>query len=222
MQAHAARAADSDITFADPAAFRSFEQELQRAAGQGAGATSPQVIDETVPSRVPAQHAASSGGIPGWVWVGGFALVAFLVLRAVMRRAANAIARRGAAAAMPARASYPMQTGNGFTARATAQATTTARRPAARRCAPAFAAAGGASRPACWPRSTSKAGARTRTSRATTATSSQNWDNGQGAAASDLENRPVDFGGGGDWGGDAIASGGGFDAGGGGGDGGGW
>ena len=34
------------------------------------------------------------------------------------------------------------------------------------------------------------------------------WDNGSGQAATDLENRPIDFGNGNDWGGDAGGGGG--------------
>ena len=202
-QAHAARAADSDITFADPASFRAFEQELQRAAGQGAGAASPQVIDETQPARVPAQHASS--GVPGWVWAGGFALLAFFVLRAVMRRASAAMGG-GTGGGYVRQGSYPMPN-NGYTPGYGYNNGPTAGGSALRT---GLAAAGGLA--AGMLAEKYLEGRREDEYRDNP---NQNWDDGQRAAADDLANRPVDIGGG-DWGGDA-SSGGGFDPGGGGG-----
>ncbi len=213
-QARAAREADPAIGFADPATFRGFEQELQRAAGQGAAGTSPQVIDETLPARVPAQHAqAASSGVPGWVWVGGFALVAFLLLRAVMRRAANAV---GGAGGYVRQGSYPMSN-NGYTPGYGYSNGPTAGGSALRT---GLAAAGGLAAGMLAEKYLEGRREDDYNRGNYGNDTPQNWDNGQASAASDLENRPVDIGGG-DWGG-GSSDGGGFDPGGGGGSDGGW
>ncbi len=207
VQARAARAADPAIGFVDPAKFSRFEQELQQAQGQGGGGLAPQVDDRTAaPSHAP----AASTGIPGWVWAGGFAVVAFLVLRAVMRRVGGA----GSGGGYVRQGTYPMPNNgygpgagygynNGPVGGGGALRT-------------GLAAAGGLA-------AGMLAEKYLEGRREEGGSGPSNWDNGQGNAANELENRPVDFGNGGGWDAGSSSDGGGFDAGGGGGsDGGGW
>ena len=78
-QAHAAQGIDPSITFTDAQKFREFEQEVQRAQGLG------QPHAQQAYGTAPVQRA--SAGVPGWVWVLGIAIIGFLILRAVTRRA---------------------------------------------------------------------------------------------------------------------------------------
>ena len=83
-QANEAQRLDPALGFTDPQRFRNFEQLLQRE--QRGGAAAPRVVDRTGLAPTPAV-AHAGGGVPGWVWVGGLALVIFLVWRMVSRRA---------------------------------------------------------------------------------------------------------------------------------------
>jgi len=204
-QARTARELDPAIGFTDPARFRSFEQELQRAQGQ---AGSPQVIDETAPPPR-AAPARASGGVPGWVWAAGFAVVAFLVLRAVMRRTAS-----GASGGYVRQGSYPVNAGAGYGPGYGYNNGPTAGGSALRT---GLAAAGGV---AAGMMLEKYLDGRNEDERRDNGSYPANWDNGQSSAANDLENRSVDFGNGGGW--DAGGSSDSFDAGGGGGGDGGW
>lgn len=99
-ETHLVRELDPNLSFdKNPDTFRKFEREVDRAAAGPVATTSVQPQATTATREVPAPavpvHAASSG-IPGWVWVGGIALVLFLVFRAVSRRAiANNMAGTG-------------------------------------------------------------------------------------------------------------------------------
>src|SRR6185436_21111955 len=88
-QAGEAQRIDPSLGFTDPQRFRNFEQLLQR---EQRGAASPRALDRT--GLAPAPAAREAGGMPGWVWGVGFAIVAMLVWRMV--------SRRSAARAMPA------------------------------------------------------------------------------------------------------------------------
>ena len=87
-QARQARELDPALSFTtDPEKFKSFERLLERE--QAGPAVAPQA---TVPTphvnAAPAiPREAPSSGVPGWVWVGGFAILAFVIFRAVSRRA---------------------------------------------------------------------------------------------------------------------------------------
>src|SRR6201996_1527383 len=111
-QARRARELDPALSFEkDPEKFRSFERELQRA--QGVPSAGTQVAPQASPAPVnmaPAvpKREPSSGGIPGWVWVGGLALVAFLIFRAVSRRE---IANNMAAGGYAPQGGYGVQPG---------------------------------------------------------------------------------------------------------------
>ena len=97
-QARRARELDPALSFTtDPEKFKSFERLLERE--QAGPAVTPQAtVPATRVNTAPAipQQAASSSGIPGWVWVGGFAILAFVIFRAISRRAvANNMATAG-------------------------------------------------------------------------------------------------------------------------------
>ena len=96
-EAHQAQDIDPSLKFAgDPQKFRTFEGELAREQARPAAAptVAPMRIDAPMAPAVPVQ--AASSGIPGWVWIGGVAVVLFLVFRAVSRRAvANNLAGAG-------------------------------------------------------------------------------------------------------------------------------
>ena len=103
---------DPSLKFAgDPAKFRTFQGELSRELARPAAApgVAPTRVDASpMAPAVPVQ--AASSGIPGWVWVGGLALIAFLIFRAVSRRAiANNLA--GGGFAPQAQGGYGMQPG---------------------------------------------------------------------------------------------------------------
>jgi len=95
-EAHQARDIDPTLKFAgDPQRFRTFEGELAREQARPAAAVTPMRVD--APQMAPAVPVQAAGsGIPGWVWVGGIALVLFLIFRSVSRRAvANNLAGGG-------------------------------------------------------------------------------------------------------------------------------
>ena len=201
-QAHAAQGIDPAITFTDAQKFREFEQEVQRA--QGLGQPRAQQSYGAAPAALPVQRA--SAGVPGWVWVVGIAIIGFLILRAVTRRAQMAspvytggqTVYPGGTGGYGAGPGYgvggmpmgaPMggsgvSTGlaavGGLAAGMVAEHLLEERREGERY----------ADNPGNYP-------------------AQGNWnDGGAAAAASDLENRPVDFGNdtGGGWGGDSSSS----------------
>jgi hypothetical protein len=95
-QARQARELDPALSFTkDPEKFRSFERELQRT--QAPPAATPHNPSPDRVNMAPANaQPTSGGGIPGWVWIGGLAVVGFLIFRAVSRRAvANNMAAGG-------------------------------------------------------------------------------------------------------------------------------
>jgi hypothetical protein len=202
-QARAAREIDPAIGFTDPAKFRSFEQELQRANGQ--------VIDQTG-GAAPSSHVApqrATGGVPGWVWAGGLAIVAFFVLRAVMRRASGGVGGGNNGGGFMRQGGYPVPNngygqGGGYGYNNGPSMGGGAMRTG-------LAAAGGLAAGML-----AEKYLEGRREDGAAGNAGANWDNGQSSAANDLENRSVDFGNGGGW--DAGGSdGGGFDPGGGGG-----
>ncbi len=94
------RELDPNLTFdKNPDTFRKFEREVDRAAAGPVATTTAVQPQVTTAREVPAPAVpvqAASSGIPGWVWVGGIAVVLFLVFRAMSRRAlANNMASSG-------------------------------------------------------------------------------------------------------------------------------
>jgi hypothetical protein len=108
-QARQARELDPELKFAgDPERFRTFERALSRElAGPVGGSTVAPARMNTAPAA-PLPVQAASSGIPGWVWVGGFALGAFLIFRAVSRRA---VASNLASGGYAPQGGYGMQPG---------------------------------------------------------------------------------------------------------------
>ena len=202
-QARQARTLDPALSFTtDPEKFKSFERLLERE--QAGPAVTPQVQAPTThvtpaPPVVPQQAAGS--GIPGWVWVGGIGLLLFFVIRAISRRAmANNMASAGG---------YANQGGYGMNPGMQQPGYGPGYGPAPGAggglLGTGLAAAGGVAGGMLLERMLegnrhddnygggNNYGAQ-----------GGSFDNGAGQAASDLENRSIDFGSGGnDWGGDA-------------------
>ena len=218
-QARQARTIDPALSFTtDPEKFKSFERLLEREQAGPAVGTQPTAQPAMqAPARVnmaPAvpQQAASSG-IPGWVWVGGLAILAFVIFRAVSRRAvANNLAGAG-------QGGYGMNPGMaqpgygpgygpgpGYGAA-----------PGGGLLRTGLAVAGGVAGGVLLEKMLEGNHHDDNLGGNNYGSQGGSFDNGSSQAASELENRPIDFGSGGnDWGGDAGGGSSGGD------DGGGW
>ena len=202
-QARQARTLDPALSFTtDPEKFKSFERLLERE--QAGPAVTPQVQAPTThvtpaPPVVPQQ--AASSGIPGWIWVGGIGLLLFFVIRAISRRAmANNMASAGG---------YANQGGYGMNPGMQQPGYGPGYGPAPGAggglLRTGLAAAGGVAGGMLLERmlegnhhDDNYGGGNNYGSQG------GSFDNGASQAASDLENRSIDFGSGGnDWGGDA-------------------
>ena len=112
-EARRARELDPQITFTDPQRFRSFEELLQREQRPKPSASthpSPTGATPASPLSRTNRSAADDGGVPGWVWGAGAALLALLAWRALARRRtvdAPYPAGAGNAAAGPINAAGP-------------------------------------------------------------------------------------------------------------------
>ena len=215
-QARQARELDPALSFTtDPEKFKSFERLLQRE--QAGPAVAPQATVPT-PHVAPAPavpREAPSSGIPGWVWVGGFAILAFVIFRAVSRRAmAGNMAGAGYASQG---GGYGMNPGMQQPGYGPGPGYGPAPGAGGGLLRTGLAAAGGVAGGMLLERMLE--GNRHDENNGGNNYGSQggSFDNGSSQAASELENRPMDVGSGGnDWGGDAGGSSGGSD------DGGGW
>jgi hypothetical protein len=213
-QARQARTLDPALSFAtDPEKFKSFERLLEREQAGPAVAAQPAAPATRVNMAPAAPRQAPSSGVPGWVWVGGIALLLFLVFRAISRRAvANNMAGGG----------YAPQGGYGMNPGMQQPGYGPGYGPAPGAggglLRTGLAAAGGVAGGMLLERMLE--GNRHDENYGNNGNFGAQggaFDNGASQAASDLENRSIDFGSGGnDWGGDAGGSSGGSD------DGGGW
>jgi hypothetical protein len=189
-QARKARAIDPEIGFTDPDKFRAFEQTLNREQA------APVVATQAAPMRQAPVQAASAG-MPGWVWGLGFAVVAFLIWRMVSRRAAMA----GGMAPAGAGGGYGMQPGapqpgygpgyGGGYAPGYGQA------PGGGLLRTGLAAAGGV---AAGMLVEKMIDGNRHGDNAGNGSQGGMFDGGSNQAATELENRPIDFGSGNDWG----------------------
>ena len=190
-QARQARELDPALSFTDPAKFRAFEQTLNREQA-------PATAVQPAPSRMnqaPMPVQAASSGTPGWVWGLGFAVIAFIIFRMVTRRAAAAMAPAGGYGMQPGtpQPGYgPGYGGGGGYAPGYGQA------PGGGLLRTGLAAAGGVAAGMLvekmiegnrhedhYGNGGSQGGGM--------------FDNGSAQAATELENRPIDFGSGNDW-----------------------
>jgi hypothetical protein len=95
-EARLARQIDPDIGFTSPEKFRSFEASLTRAQNPASRlSATPSAATPTAPA---AAAPAAAAGLPSWVWLAGLAAVAFFLWRGFSRSAAGAA---GGAAAGP-------------------------------------------------------------------------------------------------------------------------
>ena len=222
-EARKARTIDPDVKFADPEKFRTFEAALLK---KQSPATRTPLSPATTQAAAPAQvaptrvaPAPAAAGLPGWVWLAGLAAVAFVLWRMFSRGRAATMAggaEPGAAygtpmqAGMPGAAYGPGPAGTPYGAGYPAQ------RPGSGMLGVGLGAAGGVAAGMLAERMlhSRREGGADRD----TGTPGGFFDSPQdGSASVDLDNRPIDFGtGGNDW--DAGSS----DLGGGGDGGGGW
>lgn len=112
-EAAKAREIDPKIGFTDPEKFRSFEQTLQReqtAKPRASTGSSGSGMSSSMVPAAAATTAASGGGIPGWVWLVGLAIIAFVLWKGFSRsRMAPA---GGLATAGGPQGAYPYGTNN--------------------------------------------------------------------------------------------------------------
>jgi hypothetical protein len=200
VQARKAREIDPEIGFTDPDKFRAFEQTLNRE--QAAPVTAPVTATQAAPMRQAPMQAAS-GGTPGWVWGLGFAVVAFLIWRMVSRRAATAggMAPAGAGGygmqpGAPQPGYGPGYGGGGGYGPGYGQA------PGGGLLRTGLAAAGGVAAGMLVEKMID-GNHRNNDNYGNGGSQGGMFDGGSNQAATELENRPVDFGSGNDWGGDA-------------------
>ena len=90
-EARRARELDPQITFTDPQKFQSFEELLQREQRPKPSATHPSSTVAPPASPLSRTNSASGndGGVPGWAWGAGAAVLALLAWRALSRRNAG-------------------------------------------------------------------------------------------------------------------------------------
>ncbi len=204
-QARQARELDPSIKFTDPAKFGQFEQELQREqAPRPAQAAPTRVIQQDAPA--PAYREPASSGIPGWVWFAGIAAVLFFVFRAVSRRAMGA-AQQGAYGNGYANqgGGYGMQPGYGqpgFGQPGYGQA------PGGGLLRTGLAAAGGVAAGMLVEKMLDDRREERDDRSGLMGGGNGSFGDDSSRAASDLENRSIDFGNGNDWGGDGGGGGG--------------
>ncbi len=207
-EARLARQLDPDIKFTSAEKFSAFEASLQRQQSEATRARAAPSTTQSYSPNAPAAPATASAGIPSWVWLGGLAVIAFLLWRGFSRSRASAAAAGGAMVAPGAYGGAPMTPNAGQPGMPYGPGYPAAR-PGSGMLGLGAAAVGGVAagmladellhrrsdQPAADPGSAGRAGF---------------FDSPQGGGASELENRPIDFGtGGSDWDSGSIDVGGG-------------
>jgi hypothetical protein len=149
---------------------------------------------------------AASSGVPGWVWGAGFAVIAFLIFRAVSRRAVAANMASSGGGYAP-QGGYGMQPGMqqpGYGPAGYGPGYGAA--PGGGLLRTGLAAAGGVAAGMLVEKMI-EGNHRDQSFGNNYGSQGGMLDNGSNQAASELENRPIDFGSGGnDWGGDSSGS----------------
>jgi tetratricopeptide (TPR) repeat protein len=209
-EARLARQLDPDIKFTSAEKFSAFEALLQRQQGEATRARAAPSTTQSYSPNAPAvtAPATASAGLPSWVWLGGLAVIAFLLWRGFSRSRASAAAAGGAMVAPGAYGGAPMTPNAGQPGMPYGPGYPAAR-PGSGMLGLGAAAVGGVAagmladellhrrsdQPAVDPGNAGQAGF---------------FDSPQGGGASELENRPIDFGtGGSDWDSGSIDVGGG-------------
>jgi len=110
-EARAARTIDPDVKFTDPEKFRTFEAALLRAQNPAAR-TSPapssfesRTQAQTAPPRV--APATASAGVPGWIWLAGLGAIGFVLWRMLSRSRSASMAGGASTPAMGYGAQVP-------------------------------------------------------------------------------------------------------------------
>jgi len=114
-EAQKARVIDPDVKFTDPEKFRSFEAALTQAQRP---ATRPAQEARRTPGAAQAAPPAESSGIPGWIWIVGLVIVGVLLWRGFSRSRNAALggavaSGAGYAGGMPGQPGVPGQYGPG-------------------------------------------------------------------------------------------------------------
>jgi hypothetical protein len=221
-EAQKARQIDPAITFTDPAKFKSFEQLLAReqsastrstATPTGSGSSmglSPDRI--TTPREAPPAAAREPSGMPGWLWGIGLAALAWVAWRAFSRRRAAAAGGTMGAGAAPFGAqpgapnAGPYNPGGPYNNPNAPHPGGYAPRSGSGMLGTGMAVAGGVAGGMLLDQMLH----RNQQGNAAAPTAGNDglvpgiFDTGDaGATANELQSRPVDFGSGDDWGGDA-------------------
>jgi hypothetical protein len=102
-EAGRARQIDPDIKFTQPEKFRAFEALLERERKPAQRAETPRPVLPAAAMAAPMSQQAA--GLPGWVWGGALALVAYLLWRGFSRR--RALPAQSAAAGFASAAPTP-------------------------------------------------------------------------------------------------------------------
>jgi hypothetical protein len=89
-EAAKAQQIDPKIGFTDPAKFRDFEQLLQRE--QSAPRQAPRAAPSSYSAPAPVSSSSSGGGIPAWMWLVGIVIIGIVLARGLLRsRAASGV-----------------------------------------------------------------------------------------------------------------------------------
>jgi hypothetical protein len=207
-QARKARELDPQLSFTtDPEKFRSFERLLEREqAGPTVATPVAPTNANTAPPAMRTQPPAPSSGVPGWVWVAGLAVIAFLIFRAVSRRAMATSMGGGGFAPQPA--GYGVNPSMPQPGYGPGYAPGYGQAPGGGLLRTGLAAGAGVAGGMLLEKMLE--GNRHEEDYGNNLGSQGGgFDSGSNQAASELENRPIDFGSGGnDWGGDAGGGGG--------------
>ena len=100
QEARLARQIDPDLRFTQPDKFRSFEQLLERE--QRTAKSLPSAPANLAPAPRMQAPVERSGGVPGWMWGVGFAVIAVLLWRMFSARRQVAAMTSGASYGAPA------------------------------------------------------------------------------------------------------------------------
>jgi len=113
-EAKAARTIDPDVKFTDPEKFRTFEAALLREQSRAAGRSStPSSFESRAPMQTapaPVAPAPAAAGVPAWAWLVGLGAIGFVLWR-MLARSRTASTAGGAVPAPSMGYGVPMQPG---------------------------------------------------------------------------------------------------------------
>ncbi len=212
-EARLARQIDPDIRFTSPEKFRAFEASLQRTPSAPTRGSVASPATAVAPAAV--APASASSGLPSWVWLAGLAAVAFALWRGFSRSRAAATEGGGAVAVPGAFAGGPVGPGAMTPPGAVPYgASTPMQRPGGGLMGVGLAAAGGVAAGMLADQMLHRRRDGTNAFDNDSATVQPGFFDSPTGGASELADRPIDFGtGGSDWDSGSVDAGGGSDGG---------